>query len=462
MEFPQYWEFDGYLKIDNSFLRFINDQVFFSFNKHFQEYPTTSALILSIFLLIGITGFLFLYVIYLRIKFNRYQKLKARKFAIWEENLLPLIFEDTDISVLIKTIKKSEYELFGEFITPYLKDTKGNSLTKIIDILQEIGVAERERRHLKNSNSAWRRALAVQRLGILKDPNITKDLTKALHDKDISVALNAAGALLKLRDRPLMKKVVSILLQNELVTEELFAEVLLKFERSIDLETLLAQEIDKYPAPSRFKIINLIDPLIRTESGQNLIKRLENSKKAISIILEDEVLAEELLEEIILQCKNNESVDLDKVLNKKEKEFPASARTKMIDFIGYLNRVEGVPALIDLLKNSKNNEETISLIKALGHLEAEESMPLLLNQLESKHPVIRAQAAKALGAFKEERTAKPISRLLEDKDWWCRFHAAKSIYQMGEPGKEYLQNFLKSTKDSFAKDIIIQFLSKSQ
>ena len=442
-------------------MRFINDQVFFSFNEHFQEHPTTTALIISVFLLIGITAFLFIYVIHLRLKFNRYQKLKARKFAVWEENLLPLILDEADVATLIKTIKKSEYELFGEFITPYLNDTKGESLARIIDVLREIGVTERELHHLKHSSSTWRRALAVQRLGILKDPNNTKDLTKALHDKDITVVLNAAGALLKIGDRQLMKKVVSSLLQNELITEELFAEVLLKFKRSIDLESLLCREIDKYPALSKFKIINLIEPIIKTENGHNLINHLNNSKKAISIILEDEDLAEELLAEINYQYQNNKHIDLDKVLSKKEKEFSTSARIKMIDFIGYLKRVEGVPALIDLLKTSKNDEETISVIKALGHLEAEESMPLLIDHLDNKHPVIRAQAAKSLGVFKDEKTAKPISRLLEDRDWWCRFHAASSINQLGEAGKEYLQKFLKNTKDPFAKGIIIQFLSKS-
>jgi HEAT repeat protein len=462
MNSPQYWELDGYLKIDNSFLQFINEEVFFSFNKHFQEYPTTTALIFSVFLIIGITGFLFLYVIHLRLKFNRYQKLKARKFVIWEQNFLPLILDEADISTLIKTIKKSEYDLFGEFIAPYLNDTKGDSLARIIGILREIGVAKRERHHLKHSNSTWRRALAVQRLGILKDPSNIQDLTKALHDKEITVALNAAGALLKMRDSQLMKKVVSVLLQNELITEELFAEVLLKFEKSMDLETLLSKEIDKYPMPSRFKIFNLIEPVTKIESGYNLINHLKNSKKAISIILEDEDLAEELLGEIIYQYQNNKSIDLDKILSKKEKEFPASSRIKIIDFIGYIKRVEGVPVLIDLLKNSKNDEETISVIKALGNLEAEEAMPQLLDRLKSDHPVIRAQSAKSLGAFKDERTAEPISRLLEDRDWWCRFHAASSIHQMGEVGKRCLQNFLKNTNDPFAKGIIIQFLSKPQ
>lgn len=462
MDFPRFWELDSYLKIDNSFLQSIGDQVIFPFGKHFQEFPVTTSLILSVFLLTGITIFLFLYVIYLRLKFNRYLKLKALKFDIWEENLLPLIFDGEDISGLIKTIKKNEYDLFGEFITPYLNDTKGDTLERMINILREIGVVKRERYHLRHSRSTWRRALAVQRLGGFKDPHNVQDIVKALHDKEITVALNAAGALLKMADRQLLKKVISVLLHNELVTEELFAEVLLKFERSINLETFLSQEVDKYPMPSRYKISNLIGPIIKTESGPALIKRLNNSRKTVSILMEDEDLAEELMDEIILQYENNGSVDLETILSRKEKEYSVSARIKMIDFIGYIKRVEGIPVLIDILKKSNNDEETISAIKALGNLEAEESAPMLLGHLNSKHPVIRAQAAKALGSFNYESAAQPISRLLEDRDWWCRFHAASSISRMGEVGRQCLESFFKITKDPYAKGIITQFLSKPQ
>jgi len=259
-----------------------------------------------------------------------------------------------------------------------------------------------------------------------------------------------------------MKKVVSKLLHNKLITEELFAEVLLKFERSMDLETLLAKGIDKYPLSVRMPIINIIKPIFKTEKGLGLINRLKNTQKALSAILEDEDLAGELLDEIIHQYQNNEFINLDKILSKKEKNYPVSSRINMIDYIGYIKRVEGAPVLIDRLRKSKNDEEKISAIKALGNLEMKESIPLLLDYLESDHPVIRAQAAKALGVLKDEMTMKPISRLLEDKDWWCRFHAASSISQMGEAGKEYLQSFLKNTKDPLAKGIIVQFLSKLQ
>lgn len=462
MDVFKYSELKDYLKIDSSFLQTIGEQVLFPFNEHFREFPVTTSLILSVFLLIGITVFLFLYVIYLRIKFNRYQNLKTHKFDIWEENLLPLIMDGEDVSGLIKTIKKSEYDLFGEFITPYLNDTKGDTLARMINILREIGVVKRERHQLRHSHATWRRALAVQRLGGFKDPHNVQDIVKALHDKEITVALNAAGALLKMSDRQLLKKVINVLLHNELVTEELFAEVLLKFERSINLESFLSQETEKYPIPYRQKIINLLDPIIKSESGAKLIKRLNNSRKAVSIIMEDDDLAQELLDEIILEYEKNKSINLEKILGRKEQEYSVSARIKMIDFIGYIKRVEGIPILIEVLKKSRNDEEIISVIKALGNLEAEESAPLILDHLSSKHPVIRAQAAKALGAFNYESATKSISRLLEDRDWWCRFHAASAIHRMGEVGKKCLESFFKTTKDPYAKGIITQFLSKPQ
>ena len=464
MHTSKYLELENYLKIDNSFLRFLSDQTFFSFNQNFQEHPITTTLIMTVFLIIGITIVLFIYVIYLRIKLNRYHNLKARNFAIWEQKLLPLILDDDDISPsilsLTKTIKRSEYDLFGEFISPYLKNIKGDTLRKIANILREIGVVKRERYHLRHSKSAWRRALAVQRLGVFKDLYNINDITKALYDKDIIVVFNAAGALLKMGDRQLLKKVINILLRNKLVTEELFAEVLLKFEKPINLETFLTQKIDKYPIPFRLKIINIIEPIIRKESGANLIKRLNNSKTTISIIMEDEHLAENLLEDIITQYKNSNSINLEEILSKKEEEFSTSSKIKLINFIGSAKRIEGIPALIDIINKPTDDEVTISAIKALGKLEAEESIPQLLFNLNSNHPIIRAQSAKSLGILKYENAVKPISRLLEDKDWWCRFHAASSIYKMGEVGKKCFQDFLKTTKDPYAKGIINQFLSK--
>ncbi|MCH7500256.1 MAG: HEAT repeat domain-containing protein, partial [Nitrospinae bacterium] len=236
--------------------------------------------------------------------------------------------------------------------------------------------------------------------------------------------------------------------------------ILLNYESPIDLDYLLNKEVEKYPALSRIKVINFIEHYNREEGIIRSIDIIKKSKKAIRILLDDENLPDEVFEEILLKYKNPE--ELEHLLSQKVEKFPAASMSKIFDYIGYLNRLEGVPILIDLLGKSKNDEQTIRLIKALGNLGSEEAFPLLVDFLKSGHPVIRAQSAKALGTLKDETTMEPLSKLLEDKDYWCRYYAASSIFQMGEKGEEFLKNFCNHTQDPFARDMITQILHKPQ
>ncbi len=461
MKPPIFWEMMSSQDVEKLFLGFDSKQVFSPFYRFFEEVPIVTGLIFSVFVVIGVTVFLILYVIYLRIKFELYRKKKARKFAVWEQNILPLIGSEVEIpSLIIETIKKRDYELFAEFIAPYLKDTKGDFLKRSTDVLRKVGAMEWERHQLKHSKLTWRRALAVQRLGEFRDQENVKDLIHALNDEEPIISLNAAGALLKMGDNELLKKVISVLLKNEHLTEELFAEILLNYESPIDLDYLLNNEEEKYPALARIKVVNFVEHYNREEGTRRSLKIIKKSKKAIRILLDDENLPDQVFEEILLKYKNPE--ELEHMLSQKVEKFPVASMNKIFEYIGYLNRLEGVPILIDLLGKSKNDEQTIRLIKALGNLGSEEALPLLVDFLKSGHPVIRAQSAKALGTLKDETTKEPLSKLLEDEDYWCRYHAASSIFQMGEKGEEFLKNFRNHTQDPFARDMITQFLHKPQ
>jgi len=461
MKPPIFWEMMSSQDVEKPFLGFDSKQVFSPFYRFFEEGPIVTGLIFTIFVVIGVTVFLILYVIYLRIKIELYRKKKALKFEVWEQNILPLIASEVEIpSLIIETIKKRDYELFAEFIAPYLKDTKGGFLKRSIDVLRKVGAMEWEQHQLKHSKLTWRRALAVQRLGEFRDQENVKDLIHALNDEEPIISLNAAGALLKMGDNELLKKVISVLLKNEHLTEELFAEILLNYESPIDLDYLLNKEVEKYPALSRIKLINFIEHYNREEGTIRSIDIIKKSKKAIRILLDDENLPDEVFEEILLKYKNPE--ELEHILSQKVEKFPVASMSRIFDYIGYLNRLEGVPILIDLLGKTKNDEQTIRLIKALGNLGSEEAFPLLVDFLKSQHPVIRAQSAKALGTLKDETAMEPLSKLLEDKDYWCRYYAASSIFQMGEKGEEFLKNFRNHTQDPFARDMITQFLHKPQ
>jgi len=281
MKPPIFWEMMSSQDVEKPFLGFDSKQVFSPFYRFFEDDPILTGLIFSVLVLIGVTVCLILYVIYFRITFELDKKKKARKFAVWEQNILPLIASEVEIpSLITKTIKKRDYELFAEFIAPYLKDTKGDFLKRSIDVLRKVGAMEWERHQLKRSQLAWRRALAVQRLGEFRDQENVKDLIHALIDEDPIISLNAAGALLKMGDNELLKKVISVLLKNEHLTEELFAEILLNYESPIDLYYLLNKGVERYPALSRIKVINFIEHYNREEGIDRSIDTIKKIKKS--------------------------------------------------------------------------------------------------------------------------------------------------------------------------------------
>ena len=387
MIFPKYEECVGYINFRVSIGSLIEEQNLILFGKFFHEYPVITTSILSIFLLTVTTISLFFYVIILRFKSNIYQSKKSRKFVLWERALLPLIDGEVEIPALAKTIKEKDCELFGEFLSPYLKDAKGDYFDRLCIMFREVGLLKRERYQLNHSIYDWRRALAAQRLGEIKPVEAVEELINALEHPKTDVYLNAAKALLKIEDPYLAKKAILTLLKKDNLTEGLFVEVLLSYGKPLNLEILLDSDLGKTTIFSRLKII---------------------------------------------------------------------------DYIGYFKILEGIPILIEFLKENTDQEETIHLIKALGNLEAIESRPYFIDFLKNENPVIRAQAAKALGELKDDRDINYLSKLLNDNNWWCRYHSTSSIYQMGEYGKKFLHMYKETSKDSFARDMITQFLERIQ
>lgn len=179
----------------------------------------------------------------------------------------------------------------------------------------------------------------------------------------------------------------------------------------------------------------------------------------LAILLTKETLSGELFAEVILGYGKGVVSEISETLSIYN-QLPRS-RTKIIDFLDYFKRVEIAPFLIKLLETSKNDEEKIHVIKALGNLTDIESFPALVKCLNSSNSTIKSQAAKALGNFKEESAFESLSELLDDKDWWCRYHAAMAICKTGESGKNYLEKLFNKKTDPFAKDIIKQVLTES-
>jgi hypothetical protein len=182
--------------------------------------------------------------------------------------------------------------------------------------------------------------------------------------------------------------------------------------------------------------------------------------KVLVVLLNKENLSGELFAEILLGYGKGVAVEISESISIYN-DLPKS-RTKIIDFLSYYRRIEIVPFLMKLLETTTDEEEKIHVIKALGNITAIQAFPLLVRYLRSSNPTIKSQAAKSLGYFKEESAFDALSELLEDKDWWCRYHAAMAIFKTGESGREYLKSLLKKTDDPFAKDVIRQMVNVPQ
>ncbi len=385
MTLPRDWAALDHSGIEISFLQFLEDLGLVPFPGLFLEKPVLALAILSVFLLIAVTLFLLIYIIFTHIKFGIREKRKNQRFKEWEHRLFPLMEQEISFTEFQKIVTPDDHENFWEFISPYLRDTRGDYFSKFVDVLRKMGMLDRERHLLLHAPQDWRRSIAAHRLGIAKAAEATEDLMEAIQDKNTTVLLNAAAALMRLGNKKILKDVIVFLLKMEALSEELFSEVIVGYGEPINRDTL--------------EELNLLS-------------------------------------------------------------YPSRARLKIIDFIGYFKIIEGATLLISLLKHSQDKEEKIHIIKALGHLGVEEAIPVLKDNLKDENPIIRAQAVKALGSLKDPNIIKPIASLIEDRDWWCRYYAASSLFEMGEAGRKCLNDLHGKTEDPFAKDIIDQFLSK--
>lgn len=188
------------------------------------------------------------------------------------------------------------------------------------------------------------------------------------------------------------------------------------------------------------------------------IGNTDDIRKALVLLMRNPKLSEDLFAEIVLGYGKEITYEMLKLL-KIYKSLPP-LRLRMVDFLGHFPTPDAAPYLIKYFKTSKNTEERLRLIKVLGSLATKNVVPVLFKSLKDPHPLIRSQAAKGLGNFRNEKTIVPLSALLEDPNWWCRTHAAYAIAKTGPMGKDFLENRLESTKNLSAKNIIRQVLNE--
>ena len=342
----------------------------------------------ALYMLIAILGFfilaLNLFIINIRLRRIHYEKRKIKKIDEWSTHLFRIMEGDRGTLKFVRSIRRRDRELFTEFLFTYIEVLKGKEVKTLINIYEKTGLPERELYLLDHAFFKHRRALAAYRLGHVRVVASKKKLLKAVQDKNLMLVYCAAGALMNIGNTDDIRKALFLLMKNQDLSEDLFAEILLGYGKEITYEM--------------FKLLRIYKTLPRL-------------------------------------------------------------RLRMVDFLGHFQTPDAAPYLIKYFQTSKNTEERLRLIKALGSLTTKNVISILLKSLKDPNPLIRSQAAKGLGNFQSEKAIVPLSALLEDSNWWCRTHAAYAIFKTGPTGVEFLENRLETTRNLATKNMILQVLN---
>ena len=131
-------------------------------------------------------------------------------------------------------------------------------------------------------------------------------------------------------------------------------------------------------------------------------------------------------------------------------------RARLVDVIGKIGDIRGVPLLIGLL-NEPDREIRIRAAKASGVVSDPGSAAALVRALGDDSWEVRAQAAKSLGRIGDDDSIVPLSACLKDRNWWVRYNGAHALAALGAAGKAELKRVVE-TGEGFAHDIALQVL----
>lgn len=145
-----------------------------------------------------------------------------------------------------------------------------------------------------------------------------------------------------------------------------------------------------------------------------------------------------------------------KKCRKRFLEMPSAMRYSLIDTIGGKRDVEALEFISENL-NNEDPEVRIRLLKALQKIGVIPDLGAVLPFLESELWEERMAAARLL-KYADFNEVYPLLRnLLEDSSWWVRSQAAKTIAGH-KLGRQKLQDYVQTSKDSFAIDMVNEVL----
>ena len=108
-------------------------------------------------------------------------------------------------------------------------------------------------------------------------------------------------------------------------------------------------------------------------------------------------------------------------------------RRRALEALGYSSRQE-IPPLIEAAYQAEDNEWLVSALFAMGRSANERWRPQVMEMLEHRHPVVRAEAARAAGELEIDNAVPLLLELLDDPNESVHMAAIWSLSQIGGEG----------------------------
>ncbi len=349
-----------------------------------------------VFFIIASSVLLFFFlviIVTMRLLTSREEKEYLRCEKTWEIIFINYMLNHTTLDVIsTEFMKQKNFKHFVRFLNPYLEMLDGKDFEAVKDLSREIGLIWHYRLGL-NSRSVYRKAEAAKILGILRCRESLPERIRLLNSNNLVLVLAAAQGLAASGDLRTFRPVVKKLLGKTEYTYEGITEILSRYGENI-CDPLIVM-LDDYST----KITKNPDHYLTIKKIDNKFKAAKRS----ALNIDSRVL-------VIL----------------------------LIDLLSHYQYRKALPVLSRLLKQA-DSETTIHILKAflrIGSLPDHfDPQPYLL------HPdwVVRNFAVQAIELKKDQIFLPTLKKLLDDEQWWVRFHSAKVLLSFGEAGRNILK-----------------------
>ncbi len=279
-----------------------------------------------------------------------------------------------------------KYSWLRRFFQPYLETLNGEDFERTKDLCRETGMINHYQRMVIYGN-APDKAIAARILGSLRCRMSISERIILLESRNPIIVQAAAQGLAVSGELETFSRVAKALLNNTFFTYEGSTEILAAYGREICKPiTEMLEEVLQKPA------------LLENSQGEKKPKKTHQRNK-----------------------------------------IPVGVYVStMVDLLGHYRYSEALPLLNDLLEIA-DEEITVHILKAfvrIGEVPKNFGVTPFLNH---RYWVVRNFAAQTCRISKDPEVIPMLEKLLEDRNWWVRYHSALSLLSFGREGYEVLE-----------------------